>query len=387
MPYKIISSEPSEIVLERTSVWFVAILFAAVGSIFFFIGIGMNFFMDNDFSSLLFRILFPGMGLLFAFVGFSLPASTRKTTPQRIRFDNRKGIVTIEMTNSGEQSSYIRYDEIEKFDIYTEARSSSGSSGKGMNRTTYYYHVLLRKKDGSEWFLTESGNYNESEKMLEKFRNEVQLQNPAVLRSTLVFPDKMNKDETSGKTVLRWRNKISLVAPAILILFAVVFITIVSTIFSTSSPTEFSIFAFVIGSFILLVFGIVAFVIVRQLIKDAFTIYSLVIDRTQLEYQELTKSEVIRNSRVIPMKDIYSIYYSFSPVKNYGLAGLHILTHKEFERLSFYKEKPLEEFKDLFRKETGPVKLNITAFNPVEFLQLENWLQDVIRKKANVEVL
>ncbi len=388
MPYHFIASDSHQLVLQRQSVKTASIVFTVVGTLFFLVGVAVNLLSDDfEFPFLLFKILFPLMGLIFAAVGISMPAMTRKSTPELITFDNRKGYVAIQMAKQLDQTGYIRYDEIEKFDIYVESRSSTSSSSRSStSRTYYYYHVFLLKKDGGEWFLTESGTRNAAEELLAKFNTAVQLNTPCAVKPSPVFPDKIEKDEFTGKTVLRWQNKVSILAPLALFVFATIFVSILSTVFSDSS-FAFSLFPMAIAGFMLLVFGLVVFIIGRRLFKDATSIYSILIDKTQLEYQELSKASVLRKSRVVPLTEVHSISYSYSPVKDYGAGGLQVLTKKDLETIRLYKDKPTEALKDFFTGKEGPVKFNLTALTPVECLELETWLQELIRKKSNIEVL
>jgi hypothetical protein len=95
----------------------------------------------------------------------------------------------------------------------------------------------------------------------------------------------------------------------------------------------------------------------------------------------------MRNKKTLPLPEVHSINYTFAPDKNNLGAGLRILTKEESERSMQYREKPLEALKDLFTGNNKPITLSIIALNPVECLQLENWLQDLILKKGNVKVM
>jgi hypothetical protein len=135
------------------------------------------------------------------------------------------------------------------------------------------------------------------------------------------------------------------------------------------------------------IFGLVMFIVVRKLIKDATTRYAVSVDHTNLEYYEFSKSTgQMRNKKTHPLHNVQSINYSFTPSQQNMGAGLKILTKADSDRLQELKEKPMEAFKDLFKSGNGPITLSITALNPVECLQLENWLQELILKKGNVKV-
>jgi hypothetical protein len=130
------------------------------------------------------------------------------------------------------------------------------------------------------------------------------------------------------------------------------------------------------------------FTVIRKFIKDATTRYAVAVDHTQLEYYEFAKSTgQARNKKTLPLQQVHSINFTFAPGKNSLGAGLKILTKDEAKRTEEYQEKPLEALKDLFRGNNKPITLSITALNPVECLQLENWLQELILKKGNVHVM
>jgi hypothetical protein len=391
MPYQITSNDNNKLVLERAGQGCGMAMFIGIGTLFFIIGICLNIFMDGyAFPNILFKLLFPAFGLGAIVTGIYIPKINRETTPESITFDNSKGAVIIQMTKDGNQTGYIRYDEIDNFDIFVERRSSSSSSSGRGSSNSYYYHVLLRKKDGGEWYLTESGSRSKAEKLLQQLTDAVHLSNPYTLRVSPVFTEKLQKDETSGKTVITWKNKVSILAPLFLLAFAVTFISIISTVFMGNGfgSFGFSIFPVFIIGFILLVFVFVIFSIAKKMYRDATCIFSVVIDKQNFEYLETSKSTgVVKKSRLVPLKNVHIIRYTFTPVKNYGDKGLEILTPAEHDQLQKYKEKPFEVIKDLFSGKEGPIKLDIRGLNPVECLQLETWLQDLIKKRGDVDVL
>ena len=94
----------------------------------------------------------------------------------------------------------------------------------------------------------------------------------------------------------------------------------------------------------------------------------------------------MRNKKTHPLRDVQKINYSFTPAQQNTGAGLKILTKADIARLHKLNEKPMEAFKDLFKSGNGPITLSITALNPVECLQLESWLQELILKKGNVTI-
>jgi len=385
MAYRITSSDSHKIILERESTALSAGVFITIGSLFFLIGVGLNVFMTTwEMPYLLFRGLFPFFGLIGIFAGIYLPKQIRNTQPEQITFDHHKGAVLVDMVKVGDQRGYIRYDEIAGFDIDVESRSSSSSSSRGS--TTYYrYNVYLKKKDGGQWYFFEYANRASAEAMVILLTAQVPVDKPFNDSTSNKLSPKIEKKDGLDKTIIHWQNKVTLWPPFFLFLFSVVFLGIISSFFSFDE--EMDGFAMVIIGFILLMFLLVMFTIVRKLIKDATTRYAVSVDHSNLEYYEFAKSSgAMRNKRTLPLPQVHSINYTFAPSKNNPEAGLKILTKEEAERFQQYKEKPLEALKDLFRGNNKPIFLSITALNPVECLQLENWLQELILKKGNVKV-
>lgn len=389
MAYTITSSDAHKMVLERDSVKMATGCFVAIGSLFFIIGVGLNFFITTwEMPFLLFRILFPLFGLIAIFAGTSLPKKTENTQPEQIIFDHDKGAVIVHMTKIGTERGHIRYDEIAGYDIYVESRRSSGS-GSSSSRTTYRYHVYVKKKDGGEWHLFEFGDRAAAEAVILQLTALVPLNKPFTITEQPKLSPKIERKEGLDKTVIHWQNKVSITQPIFLVFFCIIFFSILSSFFTfDKGGVGFDIFFMLIIGFILLVFCFVMFVVIREMIKDATTRYAVSVDHTNLEYYEFSKkSGQMKNKRALPLTHVQSINYTFAPSKQYHDSGLKILTKADIDRAEEIKQKPLEGFKDLFKgNNSGPIVLSITALNPVECLQLENWLQELILKKSSVAV-
>ena len=96
MPYHITTSDANKIIFERDASGFASRLFVGVGSLFLFIGIAMNFFMDTwEMPFLLFRAIFSLLGAFAMWAGLRLPKQIKESTPEQITFDNSKGAVVI----------------------------------------------------------------------------------------------------------------------------------------------------------------------------------------------------------------------------------------------------------------------------------------------------
>ena len=388
MAYKIVSSDSHKIVLERESVKIATGCFVAVGSLFFLIGVGLNFFMDSwEMPFLLFRILFPLFGLVAIFAGLFLPKQTQNTQPEQITFDHDKGAVVVSMTKSGNENGYIRYNEIAGFDIHIETRKSSGS-GSSSSRTYYHYHVYIKKKDGGEWHIMDFSDHSNAQTMVAQLIAQIPLDRPFTISTPPRLTSKIEKKDGLDKTVIHWQNKVGIAQPIFLLVFSIIFLGILSSFISfDTGGGGIDLFFYLIIGFMLTIFCIVMFAIIRKLVKDATTRYAVAVDHVNLEYYEFSKSSgQMKNKRILPLNMVQRINYTFAPAKQYHDSGLRILTQTDIERQEELKQKPLEALKDIFKSDTGPIVLSITALNPVECLQLENWLQELILKKGNVTV-
>lgn len=383
MAYRITTTDSHKIVLERESTTLATGLFIGIGALFFLIGVGLNVFMTTwEMPYIVFRILFPVFGLLAIYAGAYLPKQAREMQPEQIIFDHDKGAVVVDMAKAGDQRGYIPYSEISGYDIFVESRNSSSRNSS----TTYYYHVFLKKKDGGEWFLFNFSDRTQAEAMIALLVAQVPVNKPFLSSGPQVLSPKIEKKEGLDKTVIHWQNKVSLAQPIFLAVFSIIFLGVLYSFFSFA--TQLGIFGFIVLGFIFLVFLIVIGVTVRKLIKDATTRYAVSVDHASLEYYEFSKSSgQMRNKKALPIQDVHSISYNYAPSNNYQQAGLKIMTLKEAERAQQDKEKPIEALKNLFSRGNQPITLSITALNPVECLQLENWLQELIFKKADKAVL
>jgi hypothetical protein len=329
--------------------------------------------------------LFPLFGAGAVFAGLYLPKQTKNTQPEQITFDHDKGAVVVEMTKGGDQRGYIRYDEIAGYDIYVESRRSSGS-GRSSSRTYYHYHVYIKKKDGGEWHLFNYSDRNEADAMIVKLNLEVPLDKPFNVSTSAKLSPKIEKKEGLDKTIIHWQNKVGIGQPIFLVVFSIIFLSIAFSFISFDAGGMDYFFYIVIG-FILTIFCFVMFTVARKLIKDATTRYAVSVDHTNLEYFEFAKnSGRMKNQKTLPLKTVHSISYTFSPSSQYQDAGLKILTSMEAQRTEEYEKKPFQALKDAFTGKNQPIKFSINALNPVECLQLENWLQELILKKGNVSV-
>jgi hypothetical protein len=380
MSYRITSDDHNGIAFERDIAGCARALFIGVGLTFMVAGIGIVYFSPgNEFPTILFKLIFPLFGLGAVVLGIFLP-KLKTNEPALITFDHPRALVAIQMDKNNSDAGHIRYDEIDKFDIYVESRSSS--SGSSSRRSNYYYHVFLRKKDGGEWFLTQSSTREGAEAIRQKLVSSVQTSRSPSSIASPILTDKITREERMDKTGVLWQNQVGVGAFILLFVIAAVFIGILGMILGGTFG-EIESFVYVVLGFIILIFVTILFFITRKMIKDATTRYAVLIGKTTVEYQEISKStEAVKFSKSISMTDVHSVSYSFAPVKNYSGSGLVIATKEEHDKMIHERENPMEAFKSLFSSKNKPMVLSISNLNPMESLQLEAWLQDLIRKKG-----
>jgi hypothetical protein len=388
MAYNLTFSDSRKIIFDRAGAGCASSMFMVIGAVFFLIGLGINYFAASwEFPFLLFRLLFPLFGGGAMVMGFYIPRMARQSTPQRITFDHDLGTVIIDMTVPSSDIGYIRYDEIQGFEVYVEARRSSSSGSRTMSSTHYYYHVLLRKKDGGSWAITEASSNEKAEEIKNQLTAQVNLNKPFTARAVTKLSTKIGKQEGADKTIIHWQNKVAWWTPIFLLVFSVVFISILAAVFSFDLG-DLGFLGYAIAGFMLLIFGFVMFTAVRNLIKEASTRYAIAVGRDHVEYYEFSKSSgVVKNTRTIPLQDVRNITYSFGETGVYGQGGLSILTKRDLEQMERNKVKPMEAIKDFFSGKDKPINLAIAALNPVECLQLETWLQELVKSKGNAQVI
>jgi ABC-type multidrug transport system fused ATPase/permease subunit len=379
MSYKISSVDSQKIILERNSPAIITGAFIIIGSIILLVGIGLNLFSETwEMPILFFRILLPLFGLLAFLSGMYIPKQVRNSIPEQLIFDHQKGALLVQMDKAKNEFGYIRYNEIESINIYVEVRSSGKS-------TSHYYHIYVHKKDGSDWYLLEFSNRTKAETVLKELQTSIPLHNPCTINEPFALSQKIEKKEGHDKTIIHWQNKVSIWETLGILIFSILFLSILSMVlFFDGEPQPFM---YIVMGVILSVFLLVMTIVIRNLIKDAYTRYAVSVDATTLVYYEFNKKTgAMRNNKILPLQSVESIGYTFAPNKNTLNPGIKILTSENIAQQKREKENPLEVLRNLFSKNNKAITLSIKALNPVECLQLENWLQKLIFDKGNVTV-
>ncbi len=398
MSLQIKSSSADQVILERANSGSTKTVFLIVGSIFTLVGLVMLLLMPWEFPFLIFKLVFPSIGIFVVYTAFTYDKNNKKTTLSKVVFDNKLGCVALELSDVEQYRGYIKYEEIEKFGIYIETHSSS----KG--HKTYYYHTVLYKKDGGEWFLTKHSTENEANEDLQKLRANVNLSQIYIANFSPVFSNKLEKKEGLNKTSIFWQNEVKLATVAFLVGFGAIFCSILyAVVKSMSFKVSFEIFPIIICGFIFIVFGIIMFSIIKQLIKDATTKYSIAVSHSSFDYLELDKkTSEVKLSKSIPLDQLYSIVYNYWTKSNNQPNKLIIFNKEGYDKLISYRNNPNLQFEALanqFKENlkqgvfhfdfsySNQIELVFATLNPIECLQLETWLQEIIKSKnqmANV---
>lgn len=395
MPLKVKSFSENQLILERDNNLTNSIIFIIIGAVFTLTGLAMLVLMPWQFPYLIIKLVFPMVGIVVLYAALNNEKHQKKTEVNKIVFDNNLGCVALEMANET-QRGFIKYSEIEKFDVFVERQTS----GK---HTNYFYHTVLFKKDSGQWFLTKHTSQEKANETIADLNKKINLSNPYLPNIKPVFSNKLEKNEGLEKTTVSWRNEVKYTSILFLGLFAITFLIVLTAIlYSFKDSSVQLIFPFIVVGFIFVVFAIIMFSFVKQMIKDATTKYTIAISRNNFEYLELNKdSNKIKLSKIIPMQELYSIVYNQNPIASNGQPNKLFAYNKVgYDQLMEYRNNPAKQFEAFsaaftenikkgtlkFTNESNnQIELVINALNPIECLQLETWLQETIKNK-NEEV-
>lgn len=386
MPFKYTVKDQNKITFTRLNAGCGRFLFIFVGTIFTLIGLCLIAFMENPqmpFSIIRFVVPIFGLGAIYA--GIMFPKMQQRNIPDEIIFDNANGRVEINQKESDIKTAYIYYDEIADFIVKAKKQESS-SSGTSSSRTYYTYHVYLKKKDGGQWELLKFGSESSAVEEVLKLKSLVRLEMP---------PQKVSPDVTQSqkfkisndyhKTEISWRNKIGY-GPLFLALFCALFLTIGYAILGSGFLEEdFPVFAYFVVGFIGVVFVIVIGGTIMRMVKNANTVFAIVVSTANLDYIERDVAGRIKKTVQFPLSDLHAISFSFDT--DNVLRKIFIYTHEQFEKQNTMTVSfSLESIKAMYAFYKDLVSLDLQDLTAVETLQVENYLQQQIRERGNIQV-
>jgi hypothetical protein len=384
MPFKYTPLNSDTVKFTRLSAGCGRFAFIAIGSIFTLVGFSLIAFGQGiEMPFALIKYIVPIFGLAAIYAGIMLPKIQSQTSPDEIIFDNLNGRVQVNQQHSDINTGYIYYDEIEDF-IVKAKKQESGSSKS--SRTYYTYHVYLSKKDRGQWellkFNSEEAARNEIIKLKTLIKLDVQPQRVAL---NVTQSKKYNITNDYHRTTLSWRNKIGY-GPLFLAAFSVLFLTIGYVIVSSGFLNEdFPIFAYFVVGFIGIVFVIVIGGNAIKMIKNANTVYSIEITSASLDYMEKDEAERIKKTVQFPLNDLHAISFSFDTDSTFR--KIFIYNHEQFEKQGTMTVKfSVDSIMNMYKFYRDLVSIELQDLTPVEALQVENYIQQQIKERGNVQV-
>lgn|GEM_PF-3280622 len=389
MPFKIAIAEPNRIVFTRRSSGCGRFLFLFAGFVFIVTGIALLIYVDDAGMPLsVMQYLFPVFGLIAVFAGIQLPALERRNTPDEIIFDNENGRVQIDQQMSDIKRGYIYYDEIEDFRFKVKRTKSNSSSRSGTStRSSYSYHVYLQKKDGGEWELLRRNSEGDAVAEVEKLRGMVTLNAiPRRVEPDMRGSQKFTISDYGNKAEIHWRNRIGY-GPVFMIGFCAIFLTIAYAIFQMSREVDggISVFFYLVGGFIGIIFIFVIGGNILKMIKNSRTVYAVSVSSSTLDYLERDLAGRINKSIQFPMSDLHAISFSFDTDQT--MRKIFIYTHDQFrKKQTLTPSLSLTFIKEMYEFYKSLVSLELQDLTAVEALAVETYLQQRIRDIGNTTV-
>jgi hypothetical protein len=148
---------------------------------------------------------------------------------------------------------------------------------------------------------------------------------------------------------------------------------------------DFPVFGYLIVGFIGVVFVIVIGGNMMKMIKNARTVYAVAVSSSSLDYMERDLAGRMRKTVQFPLQDIHAISFSFDT--DNAMRKIFIYTHEQFTKQDKLKVSlSIDSIKEIYNFYTGLVSLDMQDLTPVEALQIENYLQQQIREKGNIQI-
>lgn len=386
MPFKYTVNDQNKITFTRLNAGCGRFLFIFIGSIFTIIGFFMVASMDDsEMPFSIIQFILPVFGLVAIYAGIMFPKLQQRNIPDEIIFDNSNGRVEINQKESDIKTAYIYYDEIADFIVKAKKHESS-SSGTSSSRTYYSYHIYLAKKDGGQWELLKFGSESSAQEEVIKLKGLVQLHVPPQrVPPNVTQSQKFKISNDYHKTEISWRNKLGY-GPLALAGFSAVFLTIAYAILGSGFIDEdFPVFGYFVVGFIGVVFVIVIGGNIMKMVKNANTVYAIVITGASLDYIERDVAGRIKKTTQFPLPDLHAISFSFDT--DNVLRKIFIYTHEQFEKQNTMSVSfSVESIKAMYTFYKGLVSLDLQDLTSVETLQVENYLQQQIRERGNIQV-
>jgi hypothetical protein len=371
MYFRFKSIENNKVILEREKPRIV--LYLGMGTSIFLILLGTlltissspeeNYYLQGN------AMLFLG---ILAFYTISNYSRKRKSLhPEEICFDNNHGYLEITQDKATEIKSYITYEEIDSFETRRELEKSS-------DVREYVSIISFRKKDGGIWDLIKIRKEDEAIKLVQRLNESINLSKKSS-NLPLSLSNKLEKVIADKYSELRWRNPVK----KYLIPFTISVFLVLACLISflgLSVAEEAPIMAVILLSIMLCLVLTGIGIQIKNFLKDSSITYGLRINNEAIQYFEEHYSGKILNNKIIRLKDLIGIVFSYQPESTTNM--IQIKTKEDLEKESVNNEhlKPSNIFYKVFSIQKDKFFLNTTELNTVEKLQMENWIQQNIKK-------
>lgn len=386
MSYKIVEKSKDKVILSRKGIFVRVFFLILFGSLF--VGVGLLIailapYQSDTSTANKIIFIFAGGGALTIIFALSLPQSLKRRIPEQVIFDNTKGIVRfIHNTKSIAQAeAFIRYDEIERLDVRQETHTHNS---KGRSKTYYTYYASILKKDLGSFDFFDSTDSEKVQKFVQQIAKTVDLTQPSTVSIRPELPGSVQKDIRSAKVYIRWKNAFNFLSLVSLLFTAYIAYFLFSLISLIKNlPT----IGFVIIGFIICVFLLITVVHIRNIIKDFTTIFGFCISRQDFEYFEEKKNGKVKTIQKIPLNQLHSVTFNLTISSTQDFIILY--TQNAYKKQKKLKEKDfsVSNVKDAFSLQKEQISLKSKGLTTVEKIQLEYWIQEVIKDKSSIQVL
>jgi hypothetical protein len=381
MAYFIETKTEEHVLLKRKSfkgkffIFFTLWSFAIPGILIFIISLAGSG-SEEDLKFRFVSLAFASIGILGIY-SFSYYLKLQKILlPEAILFDNKHGWIKMEQDKKSNQTAYIPYNELEKFDI--RKQNSVNNSQRKLS-----YFVVLKKKDGGSIDLICEYTEAAIASQLEELKKYVNFNIDSIEIPQVTLSPKILKEIKNEKTYLRWNNPAKKNIKNLFMSSVLVYLVIISFL-------EISILshAHLIAQILIVIMlaGVTISILYRGFIlyKDITNTFGICLGKSSLEYFEENKSGKINFSLPVTINELHGIVFNFTNQATEPF--LQVETKEEF-KLKKERENELLSF-DNFKRSigitTGKIILNTRSLNTIEKIQLENCIQKVIKERSGI---
>lgn len=267
------------------------------------------------------------------------------------------------------QQAYLAYENVES--IHYDTNTYSDKDGKQYEKSI----LKLVKKDGEEWILGSCDTREDLEKAFQKIDivHKTKFEQSSIPAPQL--SSKLRHEEGKDLDTLEWKilDWYSIATSLLTISFLLLFLFAINDISKEIAP----IFYFV--CFILFIFVIHLFYSINLLVTKWDLVFGVSIHPTQVVRYEKTKAGRVVKQNVIAISTIKAITNSWES---------NLLSRNQSINVQQYFHK--DEHVGIRDKIKAAAKsINQLYFSQLTFaesLELERWIQDRIKKRANVDV-